>query len=115
MMLRSLALATALLLAGTAEAKAKDCVSCHQDVTPKIVSDWKLSKHAENDLSCDTCHGAEHTSAKDVAEVSLPTTRYFGDNEKVTGFWNNLLDEVQASPGVRAAGRGPATRARAGS
>ena len=49
------------------------CVTCHQQLTPTIVSDWKLSKHSKNGISCDTCHGAEHTSKDDVAKVKLPT------------------------------------------
>ena len=50
-----------------------DCVGCHAKETPTIVSDWKLSKHAGVDVSCDTCHGAGHTSANDVEKVALPT------------------------------------------
>lgn len=38
-----------------------------------IVSDWKTSAHAENDVSCDACHGDGHTSASDVDQVQLPT------------------------------------------
>ncbi|HET9598866.1 MAG TPA: multiheme c-type cytochrome [Anaeromyxobacteraceae bacterium] len=49
------------------------CVACHATITPTIVSDWKLSKHAKNGLACDTCHGAEHRSKDDVARVKLPT------------------------------------------
>jgi hypothetical protein len=52
---------------------AQNCVECHTKVTPKAVSDWKLSKHAENDLDCTTCHGDGHTSSYDVDKVELPT------------------------------------------
>jgi len=54
-------------------AGASICVDCHSNVTPNIVSAWKLSKHFENDIDCSTCHGAEHTTADDVSEVRLPT------------------------------------------
>lgn len=52
---------------------AQDCVKCHKDVTPNIVADWQLSKHSENAIDCAVCHGEGHTSAEDVAKVSLPT------------------------------------------
>jgi hydroxylamine dehydrogenase len=52
---------------------ASTCIGCHEEVTPGIVSDWRLSKHAGEDVSCDQCHGTGHTSAKDVDKVSLPT------------------------------------------
>jgi hypothetical protein len=67
-----------LALSWTAPAVAQDCVACHKDVTPRIVADWDVSKHSENGISCDFCHGAKHTSAEDVAEVLLPTPETCG-------------------------------------
>jgi len=49
------------------------CVDCHAKETPGIVSDWKLSKHAENDVDCSACHGEDHKTAGDVARVKIPT------------------------------------------
>jgi hypothetical protein len=49
------------------------CVDCHQKINPNIVSDWRLSQHSKNDVSCATCHGDGHSSDKDVDKVSLPT------------------------------------------
>ncbi len=50
------------------------CVACHEKVTPGIVSDWKLSRHAATDLvACDTCHGDGHLSATDVEKARIPT------------------------------------------
>ena len=49
------------------------CVSCHKDVNPRIVSDWQLSKHSKEMVSCFICHGDQHTSAKDVAKAMTPT------------------------------------------
>ena len=69
-------LATSFLFASVAA--PQDCVTCHQDVTPGIVGDWQLSKHSQNDVSCGTCHGEEHTTADDVAEVQLPTPEVCG-------------------------------------
>jgi len=41
-------------------------VTCHTSVTPGIVADWKLSKHAEFEVSCSVCHGEQHMSDADV-------------------------------------------------
>ncbi|WP_290661315.1 multiheme c-type cytochrome [Ignavibacterium sp.] len=52
---------------------AANCVNCHKMVTPNIVNDWQISKHSQNDIGCETCHGSEHNSASNVDKVSLPT------------------------------------------
>jgi len=52
---------------------ANSCVDCHAKATPKIVSDWKLSKHSQASIDCAACHGDQHTSATDVAKVKIPT------------------------------------------
>ena len=56
-------------------ALAQECVDCHGKVTPNIVSDWRLSKHNQNDVECSECHGDKHRSSNDVANVQLPTPR----------------------------------------
>jgi len=50
-----------------------NCIECHRKITPNIVADWQLSKHSQNDIACDTCHGDKHQSAADVAQVEIPT------------------------------------------
>jgi len=52
---------------------AQTCVDCHKKVTPKVVSDWQLSKHRQNEVECLVCHGDQHSSAQDVAKVQIPT------------------------------------------
>jgi hypothetical protein len=52
---------------------ADDCVSCHKEVTPNIVSDWELSTHSKNEVECISCHGDGHTTAEDIADVEIPT------------------------------------------
>jgi hydroxylamine dehydrogenase len=47
------------------------CVDCHKLITPKIVSDWEMSKHQQNDVGCTECHGYQHTSKDDVAKAGL--------------------------------------------
>ena len=71
MMAKSLPVAMILLLPGLLF--AQDCIECHKKVTPKIVTDWQLSKHSENDVDCYVCHGEDHTTAEDVHEVRIPT------------------------------------------
>lgn len=56
------------------EASAESqCIRCHSQTTPNIVSDWKLSKHSRVEVTCTACHGDQHTSASDVSKVKLPT------------------------------------------
>lgn len=54
-------------------AAGQGCIDCHQRLTPSIVSDWKLSRHAKMDVDCATCHGDEHRGKDDVAKAKLPT------------------------------------------
>jgi hydroxylamine dehydrogenase len=54
-------------------ASAQVCVECHKKVTPGIVTDWQLSKHHKNKISCSECHGDQHRSAQDVAKANIPT------------------------------------------
>lgn len=54
-------------------AVAQECLKCHKDVTPNIVSDWKLSKHSQNDVDCSVCYGQEHKAPKDFAKAQIPT------------------------------------------
>jgi len=69
-------------------AYAQECVECHKDVTPNIVSDWQLSKHNQNEVSCSTCHGDEHKDSYDVSKVRIPTPDTCADchDEKVEQF-----------------------------
>ncbi|MGO9649510.1 MAG: multiheme c-type cytochrome [Terriglobales bacterium] len=52
---------------------ASQCIDCHSKVTPNIVSDWKLSKHSQMEVTCVACHGDQHTSASDVVKARIPT------------------------------------------
>lgn len=54
-------------------AAAQNCVDCHKQVTPRIVSDWELSRHSQSGVECAVCHGDLHTSADDTHNVQLPT------------------------------------------
>ncbi|MBZ5720664.1 MAG: cytochrome C [Acidobacteriia bacterium] len=78
MRLRSLSVllllfSSSVLLFAQSAATAAQCIDCHSKVTPNIVSDWKLSKHSQMEVTCISCHGDQHTSADDVAKVQMPT------------------------------------------
>ncbi len=61
------------LLFSTSLLYSQNCVNCHKKVTPQAVADWQLSKHAENEITCDVCHGDEHNSPKTVHLAKMPT------------------------------------------
>lgn len=54
------------------------CIDCHKNITPNIVSDWKISKHSSSQIGCPICHGKDHISAEDVAKVKIPTPETCG-------------------------------------
>ena len=60
-------------------AEVENCVTCHSKKQPNIVTDWKISKHSKNDVSCSTCHGEQHSSATDVAYAEIPTPETCAD------------------------------------
>jgi len=56
-----------------AAAPAQDCVGCHKDITPGIVSDWKLSKHGQNGIDCLVCHELTDTAVPHAPKSRIPT------------------------------------------
>jgi formate-dependent nitrite reductase cytochrome c552 subunit len=66
-------LTTLLCLFVATAALAQDCVTCHKQTTPNIVSGWELSKHSQNKIDCTMCHGDDHKSAQDFAKAKIPT------------------------------------------
>ncbi len=66
-------LMTLLFMAGIASAKeGKVCIGCHKAVTPLLVKDWQSSKHSNNEVTCDVCHGSEHKSKKTSRLARMP-------------------------------------------
>ena len=57
----------------TIQVFADSCINCHSKTQSHIIADWKLSKHSENDVSCSTCHGENHTTNDDFAYAQIPT------------------------------------------
>lgn len=66
-------LSVALILFFAIPARSATCVECHKKTTPSIVSDWQLSKHSQNSIGCDTCHGDAHQTAADASKAAIPT------------------------------------------
>lgn len=59
-------------------AEVDPCVSCHEKLTPGQVKDWKISKHSSVNVTCSTCHGSKHISAKDAKLAQMPDEQICG-------------------------------------
>jgi len=55
------------------------CLECHTKISPGQVNDWKVSMHAENDVTCSVCHGEDHQSAEDYTKAILPDENVCAD------------------------------------
>lgn len=68
--------------------RSQDCVTCHKLKTPNIVSDWQISKHSASGIECYDCHGSQHKTEKDIANVQIPTPETCAQchEEQVTQF-----------------------------
>ncbi len=69
-------------------ALSQQCVDCHKQVSPNIVSDWKLSLHSQNEITCSVCHSDKHKDPYDVDKVQIPTPETCANchDEKVEQF-----------------------------
>ncbi len=47
------------LFTTTAAGASDDCVECHRKSAPALVMEWERSLHAQQDVGCIDCHGAE--------------------------------------------------------
>lgn len=52
---------------------AQECINCHEEITPNIVSDWRLSLHSQNEVGCSICHGYAHQNSLDIDKALIPT------------------------------------------
>jgi predicted CXXCH cytochrome family protein len=48
------------------------CISCHNELSPGQVADWRASVHSQEDVTCSTCHGDAHKGAEDAGLAMLP-------------------------------------------
>ncbi|MCW9023309.1 MAG: hydroxylamine oxidoreductase [Gammaproteobacteria bacterium] len=72
------------------EYTGEECVSCHEAVTPGIVSDWRQSGHSQpannqGKVYCSSCHGNDHQN------LHLPTPEICGGCH--TNQHDQFLDE----------------------
>lgn len=113
-----LTILTTFLVRSPAPLLAQDsssCVSCHENVSPGIVEQWRLSKHCDGGIGCLDCHAAEKTdpdafdhhattiaiivSPKDCSQChELEFTQQKGSHHaragQILGPLDNLLGEV---------------------
>jgi len=61
-----------LCLFGFALAAKDPCITCHNDISPGQVADWKASVHSKEDVTCSVCHGDAHKGAEDAGLAMLP-------------------------------------------
>jgi len=54
-------------------AQNEECIECHTEVTPGIVTDWELSVHSKEDVGCYKCHGIRHKTMDD-SDLALTVT-----------------------------------------
>jgi hydroxylamine dehydrogenase len=54
--------------------EGRQCVQCHEGITPGIVADWRASRHARggDPVDCSDCHGNDHQ------RLRLPTPEVCG-------------------------------------
>lgn len=52
---------------------ADTCVQCHTKISPGVVTDWKISKHFDEEVDCASCHGEDHTTMTDYELAEIPT------------------------------------------
>lgn len=64
---------TFLLISSSQILFAQQCVECHKNTTPNIVTDWQISKHSANGVYCSFCHGEDHKTASDFSKAKIPT------------------------------------------
>ncbi len=65
--------AAALTIPSSSQAQNAGCLDCHTRVTPRIMTDWQLSRHGQMGITCAACHGTEHTTQHDFEEAAIPT------------------------------------------
>lgn len=58
---------------GETPSVTSDCVDCHREATPAIVTDWELSTHSTNGVDCAMCHGGGHRTEDDVSLAGVAT------------------------------------------
>ncbi|UCE66813.1 MAG: hypothetical protein JSU85_02045 [Candidatus Zixiibacteriota bacterium] len=59
-MKKTVLLCTAVFITlGFGLTSADECTDCHKDNMPALYQQWNMSKHAQNEVGCIDCHGAD--------------------------------------------------------
>lgn len=45
--------------------KDVECLGCHKNTTPEVVKDWTKGLHAQKGVTCEGCHGNDHSVIKE--------------------------------------------------
>jgi hypothetical protein len=61
--------------------KDVECLGCHKNTTPEVVKEWTMGKHAKKGVTCDGCHGNDHSVIKERAG-HVPASSCSGCHEK---------------------------------
>lgn len=92
------------LLHGRSMNSGEKCISCHKENLPGLFNQWASSKHAENDVMCIDCHGAEKSDPdafehNDVFVATLVTPKDCGnchdaESEEVSNSYHATAGEI---------------------
>ncbi len=98
--------AVAVLVASTPAAAQEGspinpCISCHDTITPGVVSQWQESKHSKVGVKCYVCHEAEEDDPSGVEHIGFRVTSVVSPKrcqichpEQVRQFRESLHDEA---------------------
>ena len=68
--------------------QGKKCVSCHVDLSPGIVNDWKNSRHAHVGVSCIDCHQVDKDSPMAVTHETI-----IGKDKQMIDKYKGMFDK----------------------
>jgi len=110
--------------AASDKASSKNCVTCHRKQSPALVMEWERSRHAQMEVSCLDCHGAQESepdawkhedhwisalvTPKDCAQCHEVEARQFARSHHAKGgeilasLDNVLAEKVAGMPGNKA-------------
>jgi hypothetical protein len=49
------------------------CIACRESQSPSYVQEWRLSRHAEKEVDCYSCHKAKKSDPDAMDQMGLPS------------------------------------------